>query len=210
IAPRRGVLFGGAHAMTSGTAAAAPLAGAPPIVLCVDDDEDVLTIAEMLLSDAGYEVMLADNGKDTLRIISLTRPDLLLLDTTMPEMDGYEVCAKLQQSKDLSYLPVILLGSQRAPTDRGRAIALGAVDVLPKPFHKDTLLSKVATHVKTNSWWQELQKEETEVEAAPKQAAPTSDWVQFKQAFAKQVGLTAEQQERIAPLTPIELYAAAG
>ncbi len=191
--------------MTPGTSAAAPLAGAPAIVLVVDDDEDVLTIAEMLLTDAGYEVMLADNGKDALRIITLTRPDLLLLDTEMPEMDGYAVCAKLQQNEDLSYLPVLLLGSPRAPAERQRAVALGAVDVLTKPFHKDTLLEKVATHVKTNSWWQELQKEESEAEAAP--TTPASDWMQFKQTFAKQVGLNAEQQQRIAPLTPAQLYA---
>jgi type IV pilus assembly protein PilB len=190
------------------TPPAAPLPGAPPIVLCVDDDSDVLTIAEMLLSDAGYEVMLAESGKGALRVIAITRPDLLLLDVAMPEMDGYEVCAKLQQSKELSYLPVVLLGSPEAPAERARAIALGAVDVLSKPLDKESLLAKVAAHVKTNAWWQELQREETS--AAPQRPAPASDWELFKQSFAKQVGLTPEQQERVAPLTPAELYAAPG
>src|SRR5262245_37225497 len=103
--------------MTPGTTAQAPLAGVPPIVLCVDDDSDALTVAEMLLADAGYEPMLAENGKGALRIITITRPDLLLVDVAMPEMDGYELCAKLQQSKELSYLPVVLVGSAEAPAD---------------------------------------------------------------------------------------------
>jgi len=191
--------------MSAETSAAAPLAGAPAIVLVVDDDSDTLTVADLLLGEAGYEVMLAESGKVALRIISITRPDLLLLDVDMPEMDGYAVCAKLQQSKELSYLPVILLGSAQAPADRARAVALGAVDTFAKPFDKETLLAKVATHVKTNAWWQELQQEE-EKETAPKRSAPASDWVQFKESFAKQVGLNAAQQERIAAITPVELY----
>ncbi len=194
--------------MSTESSAAAPLAGAPPIVLVVDDDSDVLTVADMLLAEAGYEVMLAESGKVALRIISITRPDLLLLDVAMPEMDGYAVCAKLQQSKELSYLPVVLLGSAEAPADRARAVALGAVDTFAKPFDKETLLAKVATHVKTNAWWQELQQEEEkEKETAPKRTGPASDWVQFKQTFAKQVGLNAAQQERIAAVTPVQLYA---
>ncbi len=188
-----------------GSSATAPLAGAPSTVLVVDDDSDLLTIAEMLLADAGYEVMLADSGKGALRIISITRPDLLLLDVGMPEMDGYEVCAKLQQSKELSYLPVVLLASADAPADRARAVALGAVDTLAKPLDKETLLATVATHVKTNAWWQELQND-----VEPKRVAPASDWDLFKQSFAKQAGLTPAQHERIAPLTPVELYAAPG
>src|SRR5258706_4451269 len=149
--------------------------------------------------------MLAERGKVGLPIISIPGPDLLPLDVDMPEMDGYAVCAKLQQSKELSYLPVILLGSAQAPADRARAVALGAVDTFAKPFDKETLLAKVATHVKTNAWWQELQQEE-EKETAPKRGAPASDWVQFKESFAKQVGLNAAQQERIAAVTPVELY----
>ncbi|MBI3769216.1 MAG: Flp pilus assembly complex ATPase component TadA [Deltaproteobacteria bacterium] len=192
--------------MTLGSSTAAPLAGAASIVLVVDDDTDTLTVAETLLADAGYEVMLAESGKGALRIITITRPDLLLLDVGMPEMDGYEVCAKLQESKDLSYLPVVLLASADAPADRARAVALGAVDTLAKPFDKETLLAKVATHVKTNAWWQELKED-----VAPKRTTPpASDWELFKESFAKQTGLTAAQQERIAPLTPTELYAAPG
>ncbi|MFI5317898.1 MAG: ATPase, T2SS/T4P/T4SS family, partial [Myxococcota bacterium] len=188
--------------MTAGSPEAAPLAGAPAIVLVVDHDSDSLTITDIILADAGYEVMLAESSKSALRIISITRPDLLLLDVEMPEMDGYAICAKLQQSKELSYLPVILLDTADAPADRARAVALGAVDTLTKPLVQETLLAKVATHVKTNAWWQELRQD-----AAPKRSAPASDWDLFKESFAKSAGLTAAQQERVALLTPLELYA---
>ncbi len=105
------------------------------------------------------------------------------------------------------------MGPIEEPPDRARAIALGAVDVLTKPLTRETVLATVAKHIKTNAWWQEVKKEEVHKEqesAAPRRATPTSDWEQFKDAFAKQVGLSAEQRQRIAGLTPAQLYAAPG
>jgi len=65
--------------MMPGTSEPAELNAAPPTVLCVDPDPDTLTAAELLLSDAGYEPMLAESGKAALRIVSITRPDLILV-----------------------------------------------------------------------------------------------------------------------------------
>jgi type IV pilus assembly protein PilB len=199
--------------MMPGTAEPAELNSVPPIVLCVDPDPDTLTAAELLLSEAGYEPMLAESGKVAMRIVSITRPDLILIDVSLPEMDGYEICASLQRNPDLSYLPVVLIGAPHTPPDRARAVALGAVDVLTKPLTREAVLATVAKHVKTNAWWQELQQDQEQqekTEAAPKRVTPTSDWEEFKDVFAKQVGLSPEQRQRITGLTPAQLYAAPG
>jgi len=195
--------LGAESTASPGGESAAPLPGVHRgTVLCVDDDEEVLTSVETLLGEAGYEVTLAQSGRRALRIISITRPDLLLLDLAMPEMDAYEVCAKLQQSKDLSYLPVVLLTAAGDPTDKARAMALGAVDYLAKPVHGETLLEKVAAHVSTNAWWQELQTSLP----AKRTGRATSDLALFKQSLARQFALTPEQQQEIAALRALEIY----
>ena len=176
----------------------------PALVLCVDDDLEVLQAAEALLSDAGYDVMVAEGGERALRVISTVRPDLLLLDVSMADVDGYSVCATLQQSKELSYLPVVLLGTAEEPVDTGRAVALGAVDCLTKPVVDALLLEKVAAYVKTNAWWRDLERQK-----APPKTGATSNVMRFKEHLAAELAIGPEQAQRIAALAPLEIYAAA-
>src|SRR5215510_11672075 len=130
-----------------------------PTVLCVDDDKIILTLFERLLANNGYAVVTAESGDQALQAIQHTRPDLILLDVTMPGMDGYEVCSRLQQNKDLAYIPVIFATAREEEKDRARAFALGAVDYLVKPTSPDILLQKVASHLKTKAQWQELRQD---------------------------------------------------
>ena len=177
--------------------------GLPALVLCVDDDLEVLQAAEALLTDAGYDVMVAEGGERALRVISTVRPDLLLLDVSMTDVDGYAVCATLQQSKELSYLPVVLLGTADAPVDTARAVAIGAVECLTKPVADALLLEKVASHVKTNAWWRDLERQKT-----PPKTGSTSNVMRFKEHLATQLSLTPERVQKIASLAPIDLYGA--
>jgi len=173
----------------------------PALVLVVDDDLDVLQALEALLGDAGYDVMVAESGENALRVISTVRPDLLLLDVSMREVDGYEVCATLQQSKELSYLPVVLLGAPDEPIDTARAVALGAVECLTKPVADALLLEKVASHVKTNAWWRDLEKQK-----APPKTGASSNVTRFKQHLADVLELTGEQVQSLATSAPIDVY----
>jgi type IV pilus assembly protein PilB len=176
----------------------------PALVLCVDDDLELLQALEALLGDAGYDVMVAESGERALRVISTVRPDLLLLDVAMADVDGYAVCANLQQSKELSYLPVVLLGSPEEAIDTARAVALGAVECLTKPISDELLLEKVAAHVKTNAWWRDLERQKT-----PPKTGTTSNVMRFKQHLALELALSADQAQSIAALPPLELYGAA-
>ena len=184
----------------------APAANAlPALVLCVDDDLEVLQALEALVGDAGYDVMVAESGERALRVISTVRPDLLLLDVAMADVDGYAVCAKLQESKELSYLPVVLLGTPDQPIDTARAVALGAVECLTKPVDDALLLEKVAAHVKTNAWFRDLERQKT-----PPKTGASSNVMRFKQHLTGVLSLGPTQAQRLTQLAPLELYGAAG
>jgi DNA-binding response OmpR family regulator len=125
----------------------------PPVVLVVDDAEEELLLFERYLTEAGYRVLTAANGRTALRRVKLVRPDLILLDVAMPGMDGYEVCAQLQRSSDTALVPVIFCTALSDEQNKSRALAVGAADYLVKPVRRETLLAIVRTHLETRARW---------------------------------------------------------
>ncbi|GGR04839.1 response regulator transcription factor [Streptomyces netropsis] len=109
-------------------------------VLVVEDDADLTLALRTLLTQAGHEVIHADNGRDGLRLLFAERPALMLLDIGLPQLNGWEV---LERTRDLSDLPVLLLTARGAESDRVRGLRAGADDYLPKPFGNDELLARV-------------------------------------------------------------------
>lgn len=127
--------------------------GKTPVILVVDDSRDNLMIMERYLTSSGYDVLTADGGSAALRRVKLVQPDLILLDITMPLMDGYEVCARLQQDPATAFIPVIFCSALNEERDKARAFSVGAADYLSKPIRKATLLEVVHTHLQTGSRW---------------------------------------------------------
>src|SRR5712692_44366 len=111
-----------------------------PVILCVDDEPAVLRFMKRVLSEGGYGVLTAESGDMAILTIHQTKPDLILLDIMMPGMDGYQVCARLQEHEDSASIPVIFATSLGSEQDKARALALGAVDYLVKPFESEALL----------------------------------------------------------------------
>ncbi|MFV8128424.1 response regulator transcription factor [Streptomyces syringium] len=109
-------------------------------VLVVEDDADLALALRTLLTQAGHEVIHADNGRDGLRMLFAERPALMVLDIGLPQLNGWEV---LERTRDLSDLPVLLLTARGAESDRVRGLRAGADDYLPKPFGNDELLARV-------------------------------------------------------------------
>src|SRR5208337_5592701 len=107
------------------------------------------------LSSSGFRVIACDSGRKALDAIGEAIPDLILLDVMMPEMDGYEVCSRLQKDSAAAYIPVIFITALGEERDKAKAFSVGAVDYLTKPVHKETLLEKVLTHIKTHIRWKE-------------------------------------------------------
>ena len=115
-------------------------------VLVIDDSNTIRRSAEIFLGQAGYEVILAEDGFDALSKISDHAPDVVFVDIMMPRLDGYQTCALIKRNPRLSSTPVIMLSSKDGLFDRARGRMAGSDEYLTKPFTKDSLLKMVASH----------------------------------------------------------------
>jgi DNA-binding response OmpR family regulator len=109
-------------------------------VLVVDDDADVRTLVGELLTRAGYRISEAPDGRAALRVLYDERPDLVLLDVSMPELDGW---GTLERIREVSDVPVVMLSALGAELEKVRALRGGADDYVTKPFGRQELLARV-------------------------------------------------------------------
>jgi len=110
-------------------------------ILIVDDDAALVRLFDQFLTGKGYEVLKASNGQEALRLFFAHKPDLVLLDIVMPEMDGWQTCSRI---RDLSDVPIIMLtGQQKNEDDVVRGLDYGADDYLLKPVGSKELLARV-------------------------------------------------------------------
>lgn len=116
-------------------------------ILAVDDNIENRVLISALLKRE-HKVMLATGGQQALDIAKAKRPDLILLDIMMPEMDGYEVCERLKADPQLAEIPVIFLTAKSQIEDEQRGFEVGAVDYILKPISPPILSSRVNTHLK--------------------------------------------------------------
>jgi PleD family two-component response regulator len=116
-------------------------------ILIVDDTLVNLQLLANILSQANYEVHTASNGAGALVAAGLNRPDLILLDIMMPEMDGYEVCARLKADPQMQDIPVIFISALSEPLDKVKAFSVGGIDYITKPFQLAEVLARVRTHL---------------------------------------------------------------
>ena len=128
----------------------------PTRILVVDDEPSVLRSVTVLLEGHGYTVSTATGGADALRLASELRPAAVLLDLSMPRMDGVEVCERL---RGWSRVPVIVLSALTEETDKIRALDAGADDYVTKPFASGELLARLRAALRR----EELRREETPV-----------------------------------------------
>ncbi len=117
-------------------------------IMIVDDDENIRDILLKLLSLEGYETVAAVDGSDALQKVIHEQPDLILMDVSMPNMDGYEVCRQFKASERTAHIPVTFLTFQGETADRQRGIAVGAADYLSKPIEQDVLLAHVRSQLR--------------------------------------------------------------
>ena len=119
------------------------------IILVVDDYPYNLTSVETILSDQGFKnILVASSGTDALSIINEKKPDLILLDIMMPDLDGFEICSILQSNKETSDIPVIMITARISSKDLKRGFEVGAVDYIEKPFDKLELIARVQSALK--------------------------------------------------------------
>jgi len=117
-------------------------------VLIIDDSNTIRRSAEMFLSQAGYEVILAEDGFDALSKISDHQPRIIFVDVMMPRLDGYQTCALIKQNPHYRSTPVIMLSSKDGLFDRARGRLAGSDRYLTKPFNKEGLVQAVMDYTR--------------------------------------------------------------
>jgi DNA-binding response OmpR family regulator len=121
------------------------------LVLIADDDPDIVRFVALNLRLEGFDVVVADNGQDALDTALDARPSLILLDTMMPRLDGYEVCSRLRDQRPDRRIRVIMLTAKSCDADRAMAFTAGADDWVTKPFDPADLVSKVKDHLRAQA-----------------------------------------------------------
>ncbi|MBW6492378.1 MAG: response regulator, partial [Lentimicrobium sp.] len=113
-----------------------------PLLLLVDDNPDILILLRDFLQ-ADYNIIFAENGSEAFQKIQAEKPELIVSDVMMPEMDGIELCKRLRENFDTSHLPIILLTAKAEVEDRIAGLKAGADSYIPKPFHPDHLKVRI-------------------------------------------------------------------
>jgi two-component system cell cycle response regulator DivK len=117
-------------------------------ILVVDDHPDNRQILRVLLDNAGYQMIEAEDGEGALVAAEEQRPDLILMDIQLPGLDGYEVTRKIKANSAIQNIPVIAVTSYALSGDEQKALAAGCVDYVTKPYSPMQLLERIKEHLK--------------------------------------------------------------
>ena len=124
----------------------------------MEDSPTSIQALVTILRERGYQLSVTTNGSQALDLLATVRPDLILLDVVMPDVDGFETCARLKENPEWRDIPVIFLTARTDPGDIVRGFEVGAVDYVVKPFHSHELLARVATHLAIDRLRQENER----------------------------------------------------
>ena len=112
-------------------------------ILIVEDEHDILQLAKLYLEKEGFRTVLAKTGMEGLRQVKLEKPDLIVLDLMLPEIDGIEVCTRLRSAPETARLPIVMLIAKAEESDTIIGLELGVDDYVIKPFSPKTLVARV-------------------------------------------------------------------
>lgn len=132
-------------------------------ILCVEDSPTQAAHIRNILANDGYRVEVASDGFQSLALARETKPDLVVLDVMLPDIDGYSVCRKLRSQSD-HYIPVLMLSARQEVEDRLDGLEVGADDYLPKPFDARELLARVKSLLRIKRLNHELQEKLNEAQ----------------------------------------------
>lgn len=120
----------------------------PKKILIIEDEEIILDLLQKKLSQEGFEISVAKDGQEGLRLIKEVKPDLILLDIVMPKIGGFEVMEEMQKEDELKNIPVIVVSNSGQPVEIDKAQALGAKDWLIKTeFDPKEVIEKVVKQI---------------------------------------------------------------
>jgi len=121
-------------------------------ILIVDDTTENLQLLSNILKESGYKVRPATSGKLALQAVEAQKPDLILLDIKMPEMNGYEVCTILKSNPDTKDIPILFISALNDINDKLKAFQAGGLDYITKPFQFEEVKARVSTHLQLKAY----------------------------------------------------------
>jgi cyclic di-GMP phosphodiesterase len=130
------------------------------LILVVDDQPLNVELLEADLTEYGYDVLSAYDGKAALEKVKSDQPDLILLDVMMPRMDGFEVCRRLKRDPETMLIPIVMVTALSEKADRIRGIEVGVDDFLTKPYDRQELQARVKSLLRVKHFTDELERAE--------------------------------------------------
>ena len=112
-------------------------------ILIADDEPSIVAAVEFLLQRSGYEVHIARNGDEALKLVEAIHPDLVLLDVMMPQKSGYEVCMRIRERADSRQIKIVMLSAKGRDAEVSKGLSMGADVYVTKPFSTRELMAKI-------------------------------------------------------------------
>ncbi|MBF0227899.1 MAG: response regulator, partial [Desulfobacterales bacterium] len=132
-------------------------------ILIIDDNPMNLSVLTETLKIRNFDFMVARNGESGIRKAIQGKPDFILLDIYMPEMDGFDVCQKLKQNPLTSDIPIIFITADSDPSDKIKGFKMGAIDYITKPFQTEEVLARINRHLEIHTLKKQLEKQNIQI-----------------------------------------------
>src|SRR5437764_11809393 len=173
------------------------------LVLAVDDNEQNLQILEEYLTSWGYDVAMARDGREALALYPGSNPSIIVLDVMMPNMDGYEACARIKGETAGRMIPILMLTALTDTDDKIKALECGADDFLNKPINKDELRTRVRSLIKIRNLRKELDSSENIIMTLtnalgnkdPRSGGHVQRVAEYAQRLCEKLGMSREEIE---------------
>lgn len=176
-----------------------------PQILIADDQPANLQILRDALEPEGYEILIATNGAGAVRVAQARRPDVILMDVMMPEMDGYTACETLKKNGDTYTIPVIFITAKDEISDKLRGFEVGGVDYVVKPFQQEEVLARVRAQVEIGRLTSELARNNVALTEANVQLQEMNTRLQQEIAGREKAEAAAKvADERLGVLSAVE------
>ncbi len=156
-------------------------------VLIVDGDPDSLGVLFEYLEQAGFRVLIAENGASTLRCVERVTPDIILLDVKLPDTDGFELCRRLKEYHKDKIIPIIFLTALTDTTDKIRGFELNAVDYITKPFYPEEVVARVEKHLALRNLQSRLREQNEQLQKEVAERMRTEAALQESEARYKAI-----------------------
>ncbi len=114
-------------------------------ILVIDDDASISKLVSDVFAEEGFSVTTASNGAEGIKKVRLSKPDLVILDLRLPDMDGFQICQTLKKDRSVSSIPIIMLTVKSTKSSTVAGLEMGADDYIVKPFNQEELVARVKT-----------------------------------------------------------------